>query len=220
MTEYQPEQADEFAAPTVDEIAAAAPADAEELGSIVDTILELDQLLSADVRRAEDVFRLYRRGDLLAKITELHEWLAALTDDMGRPLSPGDEEALGEGGQVRALALELEETRKQCLRESGLVRLLQLEADDWEAFKTKWKSELAKPEGPATRMWNALIAATISEPAGVTDTSVIKMRQLYGAPQIDALGKACWDINTQAGVSVPKSPLSSLVLKRLEHETN
>lgn len=189
----------------------------DEPGSIIDTILELDQLLSADVRRAEGTFRLFRRGDLLAVITDLEDQLAAITDDMGRPVT--DDDSLADSGQARSLALQIQATRKAYAAASGNIRLTQIDPDEWEAFRTKWKRELEKPEGPGTNFWNALIAETVSQPK-LTQTQVIKMRQLYGGPQLDKLGQACWQINTQAGASVPKSPLSSLVLKRHELETN
>ncbi len=202
------------AAPTDPDVGAD---ETQDPGSIIDTILELDQLLSADVRRAEQTFRLFRRGDLLAVITDLEDQLAAITDELGRPT--GGDDSLADAGQARSLALQIQDARTAYYKESGNIRLYQLDPDEWEAFRTKWKKELDKPDGPGTIFWNALIAETVSQPK-LTQTQVIKMRQLYGGPQLDKLGSACWQLNTQAGASIPKSPRSSAVLKRLELETN
>ena len=38
--------------------------------------------------------------------------------------------------------------------------------------------------------------------------------QALGDPQMDVLANAAWAVNTESGVSIPKSPLSSAVLRR------
>lgn len=191
-------------------------AETDALGSIVDTILDLDQLLSADVRRAEDTYRLYRRPDLQAEITALEEQLDAMTDALGNPIEA--DVGLGEGAGAHTIALRIQELRRQYMAASGLVRLRQMDGDEWEAFKIKWKTEIATGD-MSLKLANALVAATVVEPS-LSVTNVIKLRQLYGATQTDELAKACWRVNTQEGVSVPKSPLSSHVLKQQERATN
>jgi hypothetical protein len=68
------------------------------LDIIVDTILDLDGLLSADVRRAEKTARFCSKPWLEADIDELVFELESLTDNDGIPL-PAGEHAIGE--QVR-----------------------------------------------------------------------------------------------------------------------
>lgn len=192
--------------------------DSDTVASIVDTVLGLDELLSADVRRAEDTHRFFRRADLQAEINDLSEQLASITDELGRTLDTVDA-SLGEDNAARTLALKIQQLRRDYYAASGVVRLRQMESDEWEGFRTTWKDDLNKAAGPGLKMWNALIAKTVIQP-DLTVDAVIKMRTIYGAPAMDTLAQKCWDLNAEAGVSVPKSLSSSLVLARLARETN
>jgi hypothetical protein len=61
--------------------------------------------------------------------------------------------------------------------------------------------------------YNELIEVSAKTPT-ITAAQAAKLRTKLGDPQMDVLAKAAWAVNTESGVSIPKSPLSSLVLRR------
>lgn len=193
-----------FVAPTPDDPAAEP--------SIVDTILDLDKLLSSDVRRAEKTARFCTEPWREARIDELQIELEGLTDDQGNPLDDA-EASVAAGRTARTVALELREEQRAYAATFRSVRMRQLPADDWRAFQAKWKSDLEAGGPFPDAMWDELIAASAFLPK-ITEAQVAQMRAKLGHPQVDELGATAWNVNATAGVSVPKSQLSSVVLRR------
>jgi hypothetical protein len=186
--------------------------------SIVDTILDLDALMSADVRRAEGTARFALRPDLEADIDELEAELEQLTDRQGNPL-PTPDRAVGEVGDdgepVRTaydVALEIQTKRAELGASFKSVRMRQIPDEDWLAFEARWKK--ATDDGPPypVQFWNELIAMSAFLPK-IPIERLPGMRKKLGHPPMDVLGKKAWEVNAIAGVSIPKSPLSSAVLK-------
>lgn len=181
--------------------------------SIVDTILDLDEFLSGDVRRAEKTAYFATKPHLEAEIDELEAQLAEITDEHGRPAAQGDVSIADGEHPAVVLAKEIEAKRAELHKSRKGVRVRQLSSEDWAAFKEKHKKPLADPEHPNRKaMWNELIVACAIAPV-FTPEKLVSLRKLVGDPQIAEIELACWQVCTSSGVSVPKSPLSSLVLK-------
>jgi hypothetical protein len=115
--------------------------------SIIDTILQLDDFLSGDVRRAEKTARFCAKPWLEAEIDELAFELEQLTTP-GQPL-PGRRASLGE--QVRTaqqVALEIQTKQAEYGAAFVSVRMGQLSSDDWKAWRAKWRE--VSTRAPAT----------------------------------------------------------------------
>lgn len=177
--------------------------------SIVDTILDLDELLSADVRRAEKTARFCSKPWLEADIDERTFELDSLTDDQGNPL-PADGEQARTAHQV---ALEIQTLQAEYGAAFRSVRMGQLPSDDWQAFRTKWRTVLDKGAPYPNDFWDDLIGVSSLRPK-ITAAQSAELRKRVGDPQMDELAAAAWAVNTSSGVSIPKSPLSSHVLRR------
>jgi hypothetical protein len=85
--------------------------------------------------------------------------------------------------------------------------------DDWQEFRAKWREVLDKGAPYPNEFYDALIGVSAKTPA-ITAEKAAQLRTKLGDPQMDALAKAAWDVNTNSGVSIPKSPLSSHVLRQ------
>lgn len=186
--------------------------------SIVDTILDLDAILSADVRRAEKTARFSVKPWLEAEIDELDAALAALTDEHGNPLDTL-EAGLGELSPAMQLAQQIEELRREYTASMQSVRVRQLPADKWTAFQAKWRDALDKQPPFPDEMWDELIAACAIAPAMTLD-QVRQLRTRLGHPVMHTIALAAWNVCAHSGVSVPKSQLSSRVLKRQRRVTS
>jgi hypothetical protein len=205
-----------FGTPNPGPAAAAGPAIDPPVVSIVDTILQLDAFMSGDVRRAEKTARFCAKPWLEADIDELVFELESLVDPMGNPL-PAGEHAVGE--QVRTpeqVALEIQTLQAEMGAAFVSVRMAQLTSDDWQAFRAKWRKVIDGPPPYSNEMYNELIEVSAKTPK-ITADQAAELRTKLGDPQMDALAAAAWAVNTQSGVSIPKSPLSSLVLRRAVH---
>lgn len=174
--------------------------------SIIDTILQLDSFLSGDVRRAEKTARFCSKPWLEADIDALVFELEALTDEQGYPL-PGQEAA------AQSKAVEIQTKQSEMGASFVSVRMAQLASDRWLEFMAKWREEREKPGDMSNEFWNEVIELSAKTPT-ITAAQVVELRTKLGDPQMDTLAKVAWDVNTQSGVSIPKSPLSSLVLRR------
>jgi hypothetical protein len=174
--------------------------------SIVDTILNLDAYLSGDVRRAEKTARFCTKPWLEADIDELVYELESLTDETGNPQQGQDEAA-------REVAVKIQTLQAEYGAAFVSVRMGQLPSDDWRAFRTKWRETLDKPGEKPNTFWDALIETSALRPT-ITAAQAAQLRKKLGDPQMDVLAAAAWDVNTKSGVSIPKSPLSSHVLRR------
>lgn len=183
--------------------------------SVIDTVLDLDELLASDVRRAEKTEILYTKPHLEAEIDALEAELQQLTDGSSSPMV--DEEAsLAEGPvggrSAEVVAREIQEKRKEYAASGRSVRLKQLPSEDWTAFETTWKAALSKGAPYPVAMWDDLISKCAVAPE-MPLAKVQALRAKLGHPPLHKLAMTCWDLNTTSGVSVPKSPLSSDVLR-------
>jgi hypothetical protein len=199
---------------------AAAPVITEP--SIVDTILNLDEFLSGDVRLAEKTGRFCTKPDLEAKIDELELELAGLIDaTTGQPLENDD--ALAAGRTAYVVANEIKDLRFEYAEAIRGVRMRQMDDITWQAFRDAHKEAFAPnapDDSPERRaMLDALLVATAAAPK-ITAEKLAALRSQVGSPQIDELITTAWIVNTKSGVNVPKSPLSSAVLRLQERSKN
>lgn len=174
--------------------------------SIVDTILDLDELLSADVRRAEKTARFCTKPWLEADIEELEYELEAMLDENGNALE-------GQEAAAEAKAREIQELRVQYGQAFRSVRMGQLPADKWGEFKAKHRETLDRGAPFPDAFYDELIAASALRPAMPLE-KVQHLRTVLGDPQMDELSVKAWQVNAESGVSIPKSPTSSHVLRR------
>lgn len=184
--------------------------------SIVDTILDLDELLSADVRRAEKTARFCTKPWLEADIDELEAELAMLLDAQGNPLPTPDRALDGDGVRTAAqVALEIQEKRAEMGQAFRSVRMGQLPSDKWNEFKAKHRATLDKGAPYPDEFYDELIAASALRPPMPLE-KVQQLRTVLGDPQMDELSVTAWKVNAESGVSIPKSPTSSHVLRRVQ----
>jgi hypothetical protein len=198
------------------------------IGSVVDNLLSLDALLSADVRRAEKTFRFCTRPDLEADMEDTQAQLEALVDSDGRPRKSVDAALASDDDDSRSaeqLSLDMRRLEREYAAAMAVGRVYQMDEDDWTAFTTQWKSVLAEnPPYPAT-FYEALIVrskARLTDPktGEVGDVFTVEelrtLRKKVGHPAFNGIAQAAWAANTESGVSVPKSSLSSAVLRHIE----
>lgn len=185
--------------------------------SIIDTILDLDAMMSADVRRAEKSARFSTKPWLEADIEESDYKLDGLTDGTGRPLDEGEEKAVGGGGlAVRDTAVQTRKKQLEYAASFRTVRVQAMDPDDWDAFQEKHKAGIDADAASTerTEMLIQLAAACAIRPKMTID-QVKRLRTAYGHPAFSEVAMAAWNVNTQSGVNIPKSQLSSVVLRRL-----
>jgi hypothetical protein len=182
--------------------------------SVVDRILDLDALLSADVRLAEKSARFSTKPDIEARMEELVAELETLVDSQGRPkimdasMSDGVRSAEVVSREVNALEDEYAASMVT-------VRVRQMDEDDWTAFQAKWKTVLAEMPPYPVAFYDELITKSATQPT-FTAEQVRGLRAKVGHPAFNAIAQAAWAVNTESGVSVPKSSLSSAVLRHIE----
>jgi hypothetical protein len=184
--------------------------------SIVDTILDLDEFLSGDVRRAEKTARFATRPDLEADIEDLNARLDALTDAQGRPL-PTPDASVEDSETAQSVAVQLRDLQRQYAASMRSVRVRQLPEDDWQAFRAKHKSVLdrvgtALGDAPA-EVFDDLISRCAIKPE-FTKPQVRDFRKKAGHPAFWEIAVAAWQVNASSGVDIPKSSLSSVVLRQ------
>lgn len=197
------------------------PEQANGTKSIVDTILDLDEFLSGDVRLAEKTAYFTTEPQLEAELDELEAQLAEITDEHGRPVDAGGDVSIADGQHPAVvLANEIEAKRAELHKSRRGVRVRQLPSTEWAAFKEKHKKAMADPEHERRQaMWDELIVACAIRPT-FTPEQLKKLRSMVGDPQVAEIELACWQACTSSGVSVPKSPTSSLVLKHQARAKN
>lgn len=186
--------------------------------SIISTILDLDELMSADVRLAERTVTIYTRPDLEARIDALEAELEELLGPNGELPSELDA-SLGDADTARAfeIANEIEAERKAYAASGRQIRVRQLPSDDWTAFRARHKKHFEAGPPYPDEMWSELVSLCAVEPT-LSEEQVAKLRKVLGSPVLHMLANVCFSLNTEAGVSVPKSRLSSLVRKQQEPE--
>lgn len=195
--------------------------DVTEQPSIINEMLDLDDFLATDVRRAEKTEVLYTKPHLEAEIDDLELELQRLTDGSGA--LPADEEAaVGDvptGGDRTAevVAAEIQAKRREYAESGKKILLRQLASEDWTAFEQQWKTAFDNGAPYPAEMWDDLIAKSAVTPAMPLD-KVKALRAKLGHPPLSKIAITCWKLNTEVGVSVPFSRLSSHVLKHKQPE--
>jgi hypothetical protein len=184
--------------------------------SIVDTILRLDEFMSAEVRLAERTARFATKPDLEADIENLEAELDSLVDDQGRPITPAGEQSLDqEGGRTAAVvAAEIQALEEEYAASFRSIRLRQLNGDDWPAFKAEWREAIeGDDEVKRNEMLDALVVRCAIAPQ-LTPEAWAGLRPRIGGFAVEIVRRVAWGVNAGSGVSVPKSQLSSAVLRR------
>lgn len=178
----------------------------------VQNILDLDALLSsAQVHRAEKTATIYLRSDLEGDFDRLEAELELLTDSTGKPY-PVPEGVLEDVHRTaQQVATEIQAVIAEYGASAQWVRFRQRPADEWQEFLDRHKGSDEGTRPP--EFWNDLIAFAAVGPA-MSVVQVAQLRTKLGAPQMTVLGNAAWNVNAQSGVSIPKSLLSSHVLKQ------
>lgn len=196
-----------------------APADtyvpeATSAKSIVDTVLNLDELLAADIRLAEKTYRFSINPALEARMEDLSAELGNLVDAQGRPKATIDASMADGARSAHAVALELEDLEVEYAASMRTGRVRQMDEDDWTAFQTKWKTALNDLPPYPVEFWEQLIVKCATQPT-FTAEQLRQLRKKVGHPAFTAIADSAWAANTQSGVSVPKSSLSSAVLRHI-----
>jgi len=212
-----------------------AAADIPDTKSIVDDVFDLDEFLSADVRLPERSFRLFRRPDLEATINDLTAELDSLLDAHGRDLArvarggKPAEAAVGDGddGAARTddertagvVSAELLKVQRAYFQHSSTIRLRAMDDVAWQAFDAKWgkafrDTNVAEGEQYPPEAIAALIDATTVGKSHIPSDKVAGFRARVGSTVITELARDAWQVNTQSGVSIPKSLISSLATSR------
>lgn len=186
---------------------------APDAASIVNEILDLNDFLATEIRLAVKQAAFYTRADLEAPIEGLNAELNSLTDSQGRPL-PVVDAAVGDGERsAPAVAQELLAVQREYSASRRVILMQQLDQDEWTAFQARWKEALAEDPPYPPAFYEDLITRSALKPK-MTVEQLREFRKRVGAPAFDEIWRAAWDVNTQSGVSIPKSLLSSAVLRQ------
>lgn len=176
--------------------------------SIVDTILDLDALLSAEIRRPERLAPICTSPDLEAELDRLDAELAAA------PRNAGPDTPLGAGQRLaHTVAVERDQVAAQMQASIKHVRLRALDADAWDAFEAKHKAVIANPETDNGPMLDELVVLCAVQPT-ISPAQLAQLRKGLGVRAIAELRSVAWAVNNESGVSVPKSLSSSAALRR------
>lgn len=197
----------------------AAPTDLLDNKSIVDNVLDLDAFLSADVRRAERMAWFSTKPDLEADIESLHATLEGLTDQNGRPVEEREASVAGGPSEANAVAQQIADLQQEYSASMKGIRMRQLDSDSWDEFLAHHKKTLDAGAPYPSEFYDDLISQSAHRPSMSVD-QVKQLRKKVGNPQMEVLANVAWDVNTKSGVSIPKSPLSSAVLRRQERSQN
>ncbi|MCZ4497888.1 MAG: hypothetical protein JWQ74_441 [Marmoricola sp.] len=186
--------------------------------SIVDTVLDLDEALSGDVRRAERTARFCIKPWLQGDLDELEAELADLVDDRGQPLEkPGDAPLAG-GRDYLAVMAEYRAKQEEFVAAMRTVRVQAMEPTAWEAFKAKWAKQI-----DAEKMSAAMRKEIVTECAIRPTISLAKydaLMEAFGEASMAAIGRQAWAACDHTGVDVPKSRVFSAVQRQLGPSTS
>jgi hypothetical protein len=150
----------------------------------------------------------FTRADLEAEIEQLNAEYDSLTDAQGRPL-PVIDQAVGDGGRSATVVYaELMAKQREYFESRTVVLMQQLTEDDWAVFLAQWKDALAKDPPFPPDFYAELITRSAIKPR-ITLDQFAQLRKRVGRPVFDELWRTAWAVNTQAGVSIPKSWFSS-----------
>lgn len=181
--------------------------------SIVDTILNLDEFLSGDVRRAETTARFCTRPELEAAMEDLNAELDSLTDSQGRPLPVVDEDLAGGGRSALVVASEIKTLQQEYAAAMRSVRMRAMGEDDWTAFQARHKKAIEEGVPYPLEFWEDLIVRSAAAPKFTAET-LRDFRSKVGHAVFDEMANKAYRVNTMSGVSIPKSFLSSAVLRQ------
>jgi hypothetical protein len=181
--------------------------------SIIDTILQLDEYLSGDVRRAEKTARFCSKPWLEADIDELVFELDQLTDARATPTRPARPRSVSRPGPRCRSPWRSRRCRRSTAPRSSRSGWRSCPRTSGRSSARTWREALDKGAPYPDDFYDALIGVSAKTPA-ITAEQAAGLRTKLGDPQMDALAKAAWDVNTNSGVSIPKSPLSSHVLRQ------
>lgn len=180
--------------------------------SIIDTILDLDALLSADIRRPEKLARIALRPDLEADLDHVDALIDRAAQDLRAAAKVKAADAgLGEGGQAhgdpagllqrrRAIAAEMHEN-------TFAVRLRAMPGEAWDSFEAEHKATILDRDADRGPMLDALVVACAIAPK-IDAKQMAKLRQGLSPVALAELRNTAWLVNNQSGVDVPKSSSS------------
>lgn len=186
------------------------------VGSIVDSILDLDELLSADVRRARKTARICTKPWLEAELDALSAELVSLTDERGEPLNSPDDDSLAAG---RTAAVVAQDYRAMQQEYAAAMRSVIVEAMPEPQWRAWTKANERQLEDLPPELFDDLIVTCAVQPV-FTKAHLTQMRERLGHAQVNAIATAAWNVNAKSGVDIPKSSLVSHVLKRQARERN
>ncbi|UUW88469.1 hypothetical protein [Pimelobacter simplex] len=193
-----------------------------DTAGLIDDFLDLDEILSAQVHRAEKTEILYLKPHLEAEIDALEADLEKAVSNP-RWLDAVGEVAVGDQADDSATAEDLAEqiqSKRREYAESGKkVLLRQMPSDEWTEFEATWKKVLEAGSPYPAEMWDDLISKCAVRPTMPVD-KLKALRKKLGHPPLHNLALTAWKLNTEGGVSVPFSRLSSDVLRPKAFGTN
>lgn len=193
-----------------------------DTAGIIDDFLDLDEILSAQVHRAERTEILYLKPHLEAEIDALEAELEKAasnphwTDTSGEA-AVGDQPA--GSATAEELAEQIQAKRREYAESGKKVLLRQLPSEEWTGFEATWKKALDTGSPYPAEMWDDLISKCAVRPTMPVD-KVKALRKKLGYPPLHKLALTAWKLNTEGGVSVPFSRLSSDVLRPKVFGTN
>lgn len=196
-----------------------------ELPSIVDQILDLDEIEAVNVRRAEKTARICIRPDLEADIDVLKAELGDLVDENGRPIDEIDPSLGSDGGRTAAVvSAEIRAKQIEMAQAMRSIRMRALDSDAWQAFKARHKAAFESDDyirhGLLTRpAYEELVILCAFAPSFDAE-AIQKAKANLGIAQVDELFSVAFQVNTMSGVSVPKSQTSLAVLRRQRPSSN
>lgn len=181
--------------------------------SIVDTVLDLDEALSGDVRRAERTARFCIKPHLHAVLDRLEGELEDLTDAQGRPLEKGADSPLASDARdLDVVMTEYRAAQGEYVAAMRSVTVAAMEPTGWKAFKTKWAKQVAA-EQMSDDMRKELVVKCSSRPE-ISADQYDKLLDRYGEAAMARIGQAAWAACDHTGVDVPKSPVFSAVQRQ------
>jgi hypothetical protein len=191
--------------------------------SIVDTVFTLDAYLSSDVRRAEKTARFCVDPGIEAQMEDLNAELETLVGPDGRPKSSVDASMADGGRSALVVSQEIEALEAKYAAAMANVRLKAMDEDDWTAFMARNKAALdGAPPFPAALYEDLILNSepTVTMPGGkaepISREQLSGLRKALGHAAFNEISQKAWEVNTSSGVSVPKSSLSSAVLRHIE----
>jgi hypothetical protein len=195
MTDQTPE--------TSQEAGIFAGADQDVVKKQIDTILDLDTILSS-ARMVERTTRFCIDGELQAEYDAALAELEALVDLDGNPVDEEDA-TLGEESKLAAAQAKVNGLRERMKPRTLAVRWRALPSDEWEAFDKSHKTS-AGAYKDRTKFENELMAKCAVEPPISPADVETKLRKKLNQAQFVKLFNDAFFVNNMDGIDVPKLP--------------